>query len=54
VNAPPLDRFGEPIEPVDDDDPVDTTPRTAAEILARCAQLRAVLAAARARREVDQ
>jgi hypothetical protein len=54
MNAPPLDRFGEPIEPVDDDNPVDVTPRTPDEIRAHCAQLRAVLAAARDRREADQ
>jgi|BarGraNGADG00212_1021973.scaffolds.fasta_scaffold03282_6 hypothetical protein len=39
---------------IEDVDPVDTIPRTDAEILARCAQLRAVLAAARARREAQE
>ena len=51
------DRFGEVIEPVeDDDDPARSpgpTPRTPNEIRAHCAELRAVLAAARDRREAQ-
>ena len=47
------DRYGEPLE-ADVDPTPDTTPRTRAEILAHCAELRAVLAEARARREADQ
>jgi len=50
MNAPPLDRFGEPVEP-DDDDPVDSTPRTPDEIRAHCAELRRILKDARDRRE---
>jgi len=53
MNAPRLDRFGEQLDPIDDDDPVDTTPRTPDEIRAHCAQLRAVLAEARERREAQ-
>ena len=52
MNAPRLDRFGEPLE--DDDNPVDVTPRTPDEIRAHCAELRAVLAESRARREAKQ
>ena len=54
-----LDRWGDPIE---DDEPLRApgpiagpTPRTRDEIhRARCAQLRAIIRAAKARREVDQ
>jgi hypothetical protein len=50
-----LDRFGEPLDPIEDgDDPVDSTPRTPDEIRAHCAELRAVLAEARERREAKQ
>jgi hypothetical protein len=49
------DRFGELIEPIEDDDnPVRPTPRTPDEIRAHCEELRAVLAESRARREADQ
>jgi hypothetical protein len=53
MNAPKLDRYGEPL-PIEDDDPMpDTTTRTRDEIHHdRIAQLRAILRAARARREV--
>jgi len=54
MTAPRVDRWGDPIE--DDDTlnapaPVDNTPRSADEIRAHCAELRAVLATARQRRE---
>jgi len=54
--TPRLDRWGDPIE---DDDlvapaPVDNTPRSADEIRAHCAALRAVLATARERREAQE
>ena len=46
------DRFGELIEPPEDDDPTpDTTTRTPDEIRQHCTELRAVLAEARERRE---
>ena len=49
---PRLDRYGEELE--DDVDPTpDATPRTPEEIRAHCAELRAVLAEARARREAQ-
>ena len=52
------DRFGEVIEPIDDDEPVripGPTPRTRDEIHRdRCAQLRAIIRAAKARREAQE
>ena len=48
------DRFGEPLDAIEDDDPTpDTTTRTPAKIRAHCAELRAALAEARERREVQ-
>jgi hypothetical protein len=53
VNAPRVDRWGDPIEPDGDTlDPTSSHERTRAEIHAdRIAQLRAILRAARNRRE---
>ena len=54
------DRFGELIDAIEDDQPVDNRPvrptrRTRDEIHRdRCAQLRAILREAKARREVEQ
>jgi hypothetical protein len=56
--TPRLDRFGDPVE--DDDQPVDNNPvrptrRTRDEIHHdRCAQLRAIIRAAKARREAQE
>ena len=49
------DRFGEPLDAIEDDDPTpDTTTRTRDQIHHnRCAQLRAILRAARERREAQ-
>ena len=50
------DRFGEPLDAIEDDDPApDTTTRTRDEIHRdRCAQLRAIIRAAKARREAQR
>jgi hypothetical protein len=47
-----LDRYGEPL-PIEDD-PVDITTRTPDEIRQHCAELRAILAEARERREAQR
>lgn len=51
------DRFGEPLDPIeDDDDPVRVpgpTPRTRDEIRAHCAELRRILRESRERREAQ-
>jgi hypothetical protein len=47
-----LDRYGEPIDALEDDDPPpDTTTRTPGEIRAHADELRRILAESRARRE---
>ena len=56
MNAPRVDRWGDPIEDDDTLDapaPVDNTPRSADEIRQHCTELRAVLAEARERREAQ-
>ena len=49
------DRYGEPLEPIEDDDPTpDTTTRTRDEIHSdRCAELRRILKSSRERREAQ-
>ena len=58
MNAPRLDRYGDPIEDDDqvvDNNPVRPTRRTRDEIHRdRCAQLRAIIRAAKARREAQE
>jgi hypothetical protein len=53
VNAPKLDRWGDPIEEDDTLDPTSTLARTPDEIRQHCTELRAVLAESRARREAQ-
>jgi hypothetical protein len=51
-----LDRWGEPLDPIEDDDPTpDSTTRTRDELHRdRIAQLRAILRAARERRQAQR
>jgi len=49
-----LDRYGEPLEDDDTADTTSTLARTPDEIRAHCAELRAVLAEARERREAQR
>ena len=56
VNAPKLDRYGEPVEPDGDTlDPTSSHERTRDEIHHdRIAQLRAIIRASKARREAQE